>query len=304
MPRIRRTARCRYRHVLFEAALLLGLAAVIAVPPAWSESRSAVVTTADGARIHFVDAGAGTPIVFIPGWTMPADIWRPQLDYFSRTHRAIAIDPRCHGKSSCPAEGLDSATRARDIRAVMVHLGLRSAVLVAWSQGVTEAAAFVDQFGTADIAGLVFVDGVAGGEFDAATIGRIIKSLAAFQSDRATATDAFVRGLYARPQPEAYVEAVKRAAASTPTSAAIAMAVGALTADHQRVLPAIDKPCLIVAPATGILDVYRAMRDKIPDAHLVAIERAGHAVFVDAPDEFNRLLSEFVAKATSARSER
>ena len=304
MTRIWRMVGGQPQRGRLEAALLLGIMMTVAVSSAWGQNRSAMVATADGARIHFVDAGAGTPIVFVPGWTMPADIWRPQLDYFSRTHRTVAIDPRCQGKSSCPTEGLDSATRARDIRAVMVHLKLRAAVLVAWSQGVTEAAAYVDQFGTADIAGFVFVDGVAGGEFDAATIGRIVTSLAPFQSDRSSATDAFVRRLYVRPQPEAYIEEIKRAALSTPTNAAIAMAVGALTANYQRALPAIDKPCLIVAPAAGMLDVYRAMRDKVADARLVVIERAGHAVFVDAPDEFNRLLSEFVVKVGSAHSER
>jgi non-heme chloroperoxidase len=304
LTRARRTGLERATHLVHTVALSVAIVAIVTVGPACGQERSGVVATADGARIHYVDAGAGTPIVFIPGWTMPADIWRPQLDHFSRTHRTIAIDPRCQGTSSCPPEGLDSATRARDIRAVVAHLELKSVVLVAWSQAVTEAAAYVDQFGTADVAGLVFVDGVAGGEFDAATIGRIVSSLAAFQSDRAAATDAFVRRMYFRSQPEPYIEAIKRASVSTPTSAAIAMSVGALTADYQRVLPTIDKPCLIVAPAAGMLDLYRSMRDKLPNARLVTIDRAGHAVFVDAPDEFNRLLAEFVANAVSGRSER
>ena len=40
--------------------------------------------TSDGVRIHYLEAGSGQPIVFIPGWTMPAWIWQKQIDTFSK----------------------------------------------------------------------------------------------------------------------------------------------------------------------------------------------------------------------------
>jgi hypothetical protein len=35
-------------------------------------------------RIHYVEAGRGAPIVFIPGWTCTAEIMHKQVDYFSK----------------------------------------------------------------------------------------------------------------------------------------------------------------------------------------------------------------------------
>lgn len=272
----------------------LVLVASLMARPALGQDRDGVARAEDGAEIHFIERGSGTPIVFVPGWTMPADIWRPQLRFFGAQFRAIAIDPRSQGASSQMQEGLDSATRGRDIGAVISHLKLTSVVLVAWSQAVTEAMAYVDQFGTRDLAGLVLVDGVAGGEFDARTVGEIVRALGPFQSDRVPATKAFVRSMFRTSQSETYLDELSAASRRTSTAAAIAMAIGALTADHQAALMKVDKPCLIVAPSQGMVDTYRVMRDRIPNARLALIDDAGHAVFVDAADRFNQLVLDFI----------
>ena len=39
--------------------------------------------TSDGISIHYLEAGSGRPVVFIPGWTMPAWIWQKQIDELS-----------------------------------------------------------------------------------------------------------------------------------------------------------------------------------------------------------------------------
>jgi hypothetical protein len=41
-------------------------------------------TTSGGVRLHYLEAGNGNPaILFVPGWTMPSDIWEKQLLYFA-----------------------------------------------------------------------------------------------------------------------------------------------------------------------------------------------------------------------------
>src|SRR5271165_4964262 len=81
---------------------------VVAPTVGASMSKSGFVTSSDGVKIHYVEAGTtrttgGVPassILFIPGWTMPAWIWQKQIDYFSPKYRVVAIDPRCQGESS------------------------------------------------------------------------------------------------------------------------------------------------------------------------------------------------------------
>ena len=93
--------------------LLLGLA-LCRVAPAqtmqagtiqWDaipHTESHFFTTSDGVRLHYLEAGPRTAhtIVFVPGWTMPAWIWAPQIAAFShayhvsRSTRAARATPR------------------------------------------------------------------------------------------------------------------------------------------------------------------------------------------------------------------
>jgi hypothetical protein len=39
-------------------------------------TKSKFLKTSDAIGIHYREAGSGRPILFIPGWTMPAWIWQ------------------------------------------------------------------------------------------------------------------------------------------------------------------------------------------------------------------------------------
>jgi pimeloyl-ACP methyl ester carboxylesterase len=49
-------------------------------------------TTSDGVKLHYLESGAGSTILFVPGWTMPAEIWQPQIEYFSKSYHVVAVD--------------------------------------------------------------------------------------------------------------------------------------------------------------------------------------------------------------------
>jgi non-heme chloroperoxidase len=101
----------------------------------------------------------GQPIlVFIPGWSTGADIWKHQIDTFAKTDRVIAFDPRSQGDSTKTTTGNTPEMRAQDLHALLERLGMRHPVLIGWSQGVQDIAAYVERYGTKDLAGLVLVD--------------------------------------------------------------------------------------------------------------------------------------------------
>ena len=52
--------------------------------------------TSDGVRLSYLHAErpGARPIVFVPGWCLPADIWQRQLEFFARTHAVYALDQR------------------------------------------------------------------------------------------------------------------------------------------------------------------------------------------------------------------
>jgi microsomal epoxide hydrolase len=268
------------------------------VSPAPAAAKSASVETPDGVRIRYLEAGTGRAILFVPGWTMTAEIWEPQLAHFGKAWRAVALDPRGQGDSGKPEHGLYPAARARDIKAVVDALGLAPVVLVGWSMGVPEVAAFVDQFGTRDLAGVVLVDGIAGGDWDPKVSPGMITWTGGFLRDRQAQTAAFVRFMYRTPQPEAYLQKITALSLKTPTPTAVALFVGTMTSDLRPALAKIDKPVLLaVAPGSGFDPVYEKMRESIPGVRFEKFDGAGHALFVDQPAKFNALIEEMFGGA-------
>src|ERR1700675_5087313 len=73
--------------------------AILAQTPA---AKSNFFQTSDGTRIHYLEAGSGRAIVFIPGWTMPAWIWQKQIDGLSDKYHVIAVNPRSRGEGANP----------------------------------------------------------------------------------------------------------------------------------------------------------------------------------------------------------
>src|SRR5271165_7525548 len=163
--------------------------------------------TSDGIRIHYLEAGSGRPIVFIPGWTMPGSIWQKQIDEFSKTYHVIAVDPRSQGESDKPPYGHLPETRARDYKELVDQLGLKHPVLVGWSMGCGELVKYAEQFGTDNVAGLVLVDGFVTDKPSDLFV-PISGWMNQLQEDRQKQADGFVRSMYKKPQSEDYLKRV------------------------------------------------------------------------------------------------
>jgi microsomal epoxide hydrolase len=278
-------------------AALLATSAACAHAGGIRGARSGLLGVTTDVKIHYVEMGhgPGPTLLFVPGWTMTAEIWEPQIRRFGDAHRVVAIDPRAQGRSTKTGEGLYPASRARDIKAVIDRLKLAPVVLVGWSMGVSEAAMFVDQFGTGDLAGLVLVDSSLGGDPNPERVLAVVQWLGAVQADRAKATADFVRSMFKTPQPETYLAKVTRDALATPSSAAVALFVGSMATSTRAALAKIDKPTLIIhASSAASNPAYEQMRERIAGSRLERFESAGHALFVDEPDRFNRLIESFL----------
>jgi non-heme chloroperoxidase len=50
--------------------------------------------------LFYQEKGIGKTLLFILGFSMPPDVFKSQIDYFSKKHHIIAIDPRSQGRSS------------------------------------------------------------------------------------------------------------------------------------------------------------------------------------------------------------
>jgi pimeloyl-ACP methyl ester carboxylesterase len=92
---------------------------------------------AEGARLHYEEAGHGHPIVFVHEYGADHRQWEAQLRFFAREYRCVAFAARGYPPSDVPEDpalyGQDFAVA--DILAVMDHLGLARAHVVGLSMG-------------------------------------------------------------------------------------------------------------------------------------------------------------------------
>ena len=119
------------------------------------------VTTKDGTEIYYKDWGTGQPVVFSHGWPLSSDAWGGQMLFLAQNgYRAIAHDRRGHGRSSQTSSGNDMNTYADDLAAVINHLDLKNAVLVAHSTGGGEVARYIGRYGTKRVDKVVLISAI------------------------------------------------------------------------------------------------------------------------------------------------
>ena len=262
-----------------------------------SETRSFRITTRDGVHLNVLEAGpaAADPalpvIVLVPGWCMPATIWQPQLEWLGQRFHTLALDPRGQGDSDIPAAGYEAEQRASDLRDLLAPLP--RAVLVGWSLGVLDALDLVHRFGDSQLAGLVLVDNSVG-EPPAPRPSKFIEEL---RADRAAAMDRFVRGMFAHPRPEAEIERLKQAALRMPLDASIALLSYPFPREHWRKIARSFAKPLCYCVTSRYLEQARNLQHERPATRIEWFEHAGHALFVDEPERFNRIVSEFAQAA-------
>ena len=99
------------------------------------------ITSADGTKLYYEEAGIGTPVVFVHEFAGDYRTWEPQMRAFSRSHRCVAFSARGYPPSEVPSDparyGQDIA-RA-DVVAVMDGLGIAKAHVVGHSMGAYTA---------------------------------------------------------------------------------------------------------------------------------------------------------------------
>ena len=258
-------------------------------------TKSGFFKTSDGVRIHYLEAGSGRPIVFIPGWTMPAWIWQKQIDEFSKNYHVIAVDPRSQGESDKPPYGHLPETRARDYKELVDQLGLKHPVLVGWSMACGELVKYAEQFGTDNTAGLVLVDGLLTDHPSPEMFVALSGWMNQLQLDRQKQADGFVRTMYKKPQSDDYLNRVIDASAQVPADTAVILIYNMIAVkDFSPGLARMNRPVLFTyQPETQQTADF--LKSKLGDKlRLERFEGDGHALFVDDPEKFNHVLEEFL----------
>ncbi|MDR3533657.1 MAG: alpha/beta hydrolase [Rhodopila sp.] len=289
------------RPLLFLAtSLLFGLLASPSLAQPSTLPRGVVdhfFLSSDGVRLHYIEAGPpdAHTLVFVPGWTMPAWIWMPQIQAFARRYHVVAFDPRGQGDSAVPASGYEPVRRGRDVAELISHLDSQPVVVIGWSLGVLDTLAAIHVAGDRLLAGLVLVDNSVGEEPPPPPY-RPARPRAGPPPSHAEAMKRFIRGMFHRTPPPAYLERLTQASLHTPEAASRSLLAYPVPRSYWKEAVYTTKvPVLYVIRPRWVAQGENLVRNR-PNTEMDVFNDAGHALFVDEPARFNSVTEAFLRK--------
>ena len=274
------------------------LSVLIVVAPAAQNRpapiRNGFIETTDRVRIHYLEAGRGPALLFIPGFTGAAEFWEPQMRVFSISHRVIAMDPRSQGDSEKTYDGNFTERRAQDIRDVINRLDLAPVVIVAWSRAVWETSSYLQQSGSGALRGVVLIDGPVAQTPGPQALANLAAEAKALQEDRRGYTAKQAPGMFKRAHPEEFYRRIISANLKTPTAVAVALLADAVQFDYRAGLRKLGRPLMFASQGEAPSAQAKVVLTEVPTARIEVFPGSGHALFLDDPERFNRVLADFI----------
>jgi pimeloyl-ACP methyl ester carboxylesterase len=228
-------------------------------------------------------------------------MWEPQVAALAgRGYRVIAPDLRGYGRTTVVPGTTTLGTFARDLAALLNHLGLDVAGVVGLSMGGQIALElyrlFPDRVDSLVLAATnPHAESEKGRRARAENAERLLaEGMAGYADDVLVGmmTAANVRDL---PEVADHVRAMMYAA--PPEGAAAAQLGRALRPDYVPLLKRISAPTLLIAGQEDEFtppDLTESMHVLVPDSVVEIVEGAGHLPNLERPDRFNTLLRRFM----------
>jgi pimeloyl-ACP methyl ester carboxylesterase len=274
-----------------------------------------LITTDDGVRLYYEETGAGTPIVFVHEFAGDQRSWEPQVRHFARRYRCITYNARGYPPSDVP-EDVErySQHRARDdIRAVLDGLGIERAHIVGLSMGAFATLHFGMTHARRALS-LTAAGGAYGshpghyGKFqaDSRANAEFIRreGMAKFA---ATYGHGPTRVQLANKDPRGFAEYARQLAEHSALGSANTMA--GYQGRRQSLFDFVDElkrmevPTLLMLgdEEEPALEANLFLKRCIPTAGLAVLPFSGHAINLEEPALFNRVLEDFLHQVDLGR---
>lgn len=246
------------------------------------------------------DVGRGHALLLVHGFPLSRRIWRPQIEALRSRYRIVAPDLRGHGETEAPEGVYPMAEMAADLRRLLDHLGVETAVVAGHSMGGYVAFAFYRAL-PERVRGLILVDTRAEPDNERGRRGRAeMIRLARERGAEAVAAEMLPRLLSEETlegKPEVADE-VYQIMAATPVSGLVGALQGmADRPDSVPLLKQIAVPTLILVGEKDVLTPLPysdRMHADIPESHLQLIPRSGHLPSLEAPEAVNDAIRLFL----------
>jgi len=266
-----------------------------------------------GVKLHYDEAGKGTPLVFVHEFAGDAQSWRLQTAFFARRYRTLAFNARGYPPSDVPEdpEAYSQQQAADDIKGLLDALGIARAHVCGLSMGGLATL----HFGVCypDRALSLVVAGAGYGSDDPEGNRKDVEQVARrFETEGMEKTGEFYARGPSRVQllekdPVGWQEFHDRLCAGSAkghalTMRGVQMRRPTIYSLEER-LTKLEVPTLIVTGDEDepCLEPALFMKRKIPMAALVVLPKSGHAVNLEEPEAFNRAVLDFLTTVEGGR---
>lgn len=263
----------------------------------------------NGRSTHYIQRGAGAPLIFIHGFFFDTFMWHDSLDYFADRYTVYALDLWGHGYSSRTPLDYGYPLFTEQVLSFMDHFNIPKASLVGQSMGAGTIMNFalnnrerVDKMVLVDAAGLPNPLPLMGklsnlprvGEFLYGMKGNFVRKMTlgnTFIHNKALLTEDFVeratRFQKIQGSTEAMLYITRKEFFDT-------------LSDEIEALGQMAVPALIVwgrQEKAIAVSIGRKLKEMLPGSRLEILDQAGHCSNMDQPDLFNHHTLRFLVQS-------
>jgi len=251
--------------------------------------------TQNGFRLYYEDTGGDAPtVVFLHGAGGNHLSWWQQVPAFAEEYRCVTLDQRGFGQSPDVANGPGPAALGSDVLALLDHLQITRAALVAQSMGgwaaVGGAVHAPHRFWAIAMANTV-------GNLTNPDIAALREKLAAASPPRpAVLWHAALGPTFRKTQPVRSFLYAQIAGLNTPLAPEFREQLGRLTTPVDRYVAAGVPTLFLTSDEDGLIrpELSEKVHRHVPRSDFVRVEAAGHSTYFERPDVFNREIAAFL----------
>jgi pimeloyl-ACP methyl ester carboxylesterase len=275
------------------------------------------ITTKDGVRLYYEEAGTGSPVVFVHEYAADYRTWEPQMRHFARSHRCVTYSQRGYPPSDVPQDGAKYSQDIfrDDVIAVMDALKIDKAHVVGHSMGAATAL----HVGIHHPKRCISVVAAGCGYGSSADPKKVEESRAAsretgkmfaentMEEGARRYGDGPTRQSQKYKDPRGYAHFIKMLSEHSNIGHSLTMlnlqakrpTLWEMEADLKKFAP----PLLIIVGDEDewCVDASIYLRRTAPTAGLLVVPRTGHTITSEEPDKFNAALEELFAAAEAGR---
>jgi pimeloyl-ACP methyl ester carboxylesterase len=254
-------------------------------------------------RLHYEVQGDGRPLVILHGFLGSSENWRAMRKRFATTYKVFSVDQRNHG-SSPHSSTMNYGVMTEDLREFLAEQGLSEVFLLGHSMGGKVAMQFASA-SPAAIEKLVLVD-IAPKAYPPAQrpLLQAMQNLELRGLKTYGEAEAALGATISDPALRKFV--VKNLTRDRNGEFHWRIGLDSLAANYDQLIQAppmsnsFDKTtCFIHGGLSRFIDDqdFAAIRKYFPRAEFHTVANAGHWVHIDAPEEFHRIVDEYLRRS-------